>query len=156
MIAYSKKGKPNYCDSYYLQRAYIVDKFSQVLELSVSLPQTMNHLDAIENLIFRLVAKNDLLRTVIDTEYNLCVYPPYSPKVPVINSPILNNLHEHIVSKLRTKTFDQLLWEVYLVEDKHELHFFINHLICDQASLSVIEKDIVKIVQGNCQVHIIV
>lgn len=145
-----KTGEARYTDSYYLQKSYIVDNFRQVLELKVSLPEALTKISSIEEIIYKVIEKNELLRTVLDKDNNnLIVYPTYNHKVPVISSSLVENLREQIINDLKEDVFGKLLWEVYFDDIHNELYFFINHLITDQFSLSIIEKDIITIVNGE-------
>ncbi|MFN0602785.1 AMP-binding protein [Facklamia hominis] len=144
-----KMGEPIYKDSYYLQKSYIVDNFRQVLELKVSLPETASKISIIEDIICKVIEKNELLRTILDEDNNLIVYPSYNHRVPVVSSYLIESLREKVINNLKERVFDKLLWEVYFDNDQNELYFFINHLITDQFSLSIIEKDIITILNGG-------
>lgn len=136
-------------DSFYLQKSYIVDNFNQILELNVTLPETINSIDDIEKILYKVIKKNELLRTFINEDLILKIFEPYSHKIPVITSIIFNDLKDEILENIKFNIFNNLLWEVYFIEDKNELYFFINHLITDQYSLGVLEKDILSITEGN-------
>ena len=143
-----KTGEPNDKDSYYLQKSYIVDDFKQVLEMKVSLPETITEVSSLENVLHKVIEKNELLRAVLDKDNRLMVYPSYFHRIPVVSSSLVKVLREEILNDLQEKPFNKLLWEVYFDDHQKELYFFINHLITDQFSLSIIEKDILALVNG--------
>ncbi len=136
-------------NSYYLQKAYLVDDFNQVLELKVTLPESINSITKIEKIIQILVENNELLRAQFSDTNDLIVYEGYQHIVPVVSSSLIGSLDEKIKSDLEKSVKNCLLWEVYFAEDKNVLHFFFNHLISDQASLNIIEKDIFKIIEDK-------
>ncbi|WP_148139608.1 hypothetical protein, partial [Lactobacillus taiwanensis] len=61
----------------------------------------------------------------------------------------MHNLKENIITDLKNVIYNKLLWEVYFDDVQNELHFFINHLIADQSSLGIIEKDIISVANGE-------
>ncbi|WP_289759780.1 AMP-binding protein [Lactobacillus taiwanensis] len=144
-----KQGKSFYKDSYYLQKSYIVDNFKQVLEVKVTLPKNINNILKVENVLYKVIEKNELLRTIIHKDNKLNIFAPYEHKIPVISSSLLHNLKENIITDLKNVIYNKLLWEVYFDDVQNELHFFINHLIADQSSLGIIEKDIISVANGE-------
>ncbi|MCU0083128.1 AMP-binding protein [Streptococcus danieliae] len=144
-----KTGEATYKDSYYLQKAYIVDNFRQILELKVSLPETITEISSVEEILSKVIEKNELLRTVLDKDARLLVYPTYNHRVPVISASLIGSLKEQISNDLKESVFDKLLWEVYFDDGHNELYFFIDHLITDQSSLSILEKDILMVANGG-------
>ncbi|WEV44671.1 AMP-binding protein [Streptococcaceae bacterium ESL0687] len=146
-----KRGARELKDSYYLQKAYLADDFRQVLELKLVLPKEVREIEQIEGLVDKVIEKSELLRSFIrqDEGQKLAVYEPYRHKIPVISRNTLENLRDLIIKDLEDVVFDRLLWEVYFVEDTSELHFFINHLITDKSSLSILERDILTSLEGG-------
>ncbi|KRL62166.1 non-ribosomal peptide synthetase [Lactobacillus psittaci] len=144
-----KQGKSFYKDSYYLQKSYIVDNFKQVLEVKVTLPKNINNISKVENILYKVIEKNELLRTIINKNNKLNIFEPYKHKIPVISSSLLHNLKENIITDLKNSIYNNLLWEVYFDDVQNELYFFINHLIADQSSLGIIEKDIISVANGE-------
>lgn len=144
-----KQGKSSYKDSYYLQKSYIVDNFKQVLEVKVTLPKNINNILKVENILYKVIEKNELLRTILNKDNKLIVFESYKHKIPVISSSLLHSLKENIITDLKNIIYNKLLWEVYFDDVQNELHFFINHLIADQSSLGIIEKDIISVANGK-------
>lgn len=97
-----KQGKSSYKDSYYLQKSYIVDNFKQVLEVKVTLPKNINNILKVENVLYKVIEKNELLRTIIHKDNKLNIFAPYEHKIPVISSSLLHNLKENIITDLKT------------------------------------------------------
>ncbi|MDO4912565.1 MAG: AMP-binding protein [Lactobacillus sp.] len=142
-----KNTSPIVHNASYLQKSYLVDGFKQILELKVSLP--IEKISEIEAVLAKVIAKNELLRATLNEQHQLLIYEPFKYRIPVVNSSLLANLQEDIIQDLQNNPLNHLLWEVYFVEDKQELHFFINHLITDQSSLGILEKDLLASADGQ-------
>ncbi len=142
------QGKFVVKDTSYLQKAYLVDDFKQVLELKVSLPNSFKSISQINELIYKLIEKNELLRSIINEKHELVIYQPYNYKVSAISKSLITSLKNKIIKDLENEILNKILWEVYFDDVNSELYFFINHLITDQYSISIIEKDILTLVEG--------
>ena len=113
------------------------------------MPKNINNILKVENVLYKVIEKNELLRTIIHKDNKLNIFAPYEHKIPVISSSLLHNLKENIITDLKNVIYNKLLWEVYFDDVQNELHFFINHLIADQSSLGIIEKDIISVANGE-------
>lgn len=133
----------------YLQKAYIVDGFQQILKLKILLPQMPKSVQVLEEALYRVIEKNDLLRCILNETMQATLFPSYEHKIPVLSSHMFAALEEKIENDLKQNIFGKLLWEVYYLEDTNEIHFLINHLITDQSSLSILEKDMLCALQGE-------
>ncbi|MBM6959144.1 hypothetical protein, partial [Lactobacillus gallinarum] len=72
--------------------------FKQVLELKVTLPKNINNILKVEQVLYKVIEKNELLRTIINKDNKLNIFEPYEHKIPVVSSSLLHDLKENIVT----------------------------------------------------------
>lgn len=139
-------------ETYYIQKCYYIDNFSQVLSDSISVPKTLNK-KKLEEIITKLIYHHSILQTTLTENKETVKFEHYdltSWSFRLLDlDEISGDDHQKVLEILKKKSINFPLWYFLYESKKSKLNIFINHSICDQSSLNLLKKDLYKLINGE-------
>lgn len=135
-------------ESYYIQKAYVIDNFNQILKCNIDLSAKYLFED-IQKAVNVLIETHALLRSVLNETMNLKTYNAFDFQLYKSDYPFDMNFESLIIEDLSSSIYNKLLWRVYYTPEFNCLQFYFNHLIADQSSLNLFKDHFYMILRGE-------